>query len=165
MHVCSCVRLGLLALSCADTSSTPRPGAGGQDSVTAAPDSLRISLDVPREVRPGQPIPIAIRLENAGGRAVDLYLRGRTIAFDIFVTHPNGDVVWQRLKDEVIPAIIQLRTLQRGEVLELKDEWPQRDNRGRAVGPGSYAVRGVVLTDGPAPLETAPETLRVLAEP
>ncbi len=36
--------------------------------------------------------------------------------------------------------------------LELEHEWNQRDNRGRPVGPGSYVVRGTVLTDGPAGL-------------
>jgi hypothetical protein len=132
------------------------------DTVTAtAPESLRVRLEIPELVLAGQVVPIVIRLENGGQRPLDLYLRGRTIAFDIFITRRDGHVVWQRLKDEIIPAIIQLKVLQPGEVLELKDEWRQRSNRGEPVEPGSYVVRGTVLTDGPNPLETASESLRI----
>jgi hypothetical protein len=174
MRVSLRVLAGLLALSCAgcaggppdgagDTAASRTPGAGDRDTVTATgPDSLRIGLDVPREVSVGHPVPIVIRLENAGTRPLDLYLRGRTIAFDIFITREKGEVVWQRLKDEIIPAIIQLKVLQPGEVLELKDEWRQRSNHGAPVGPGRYLVRAAVLTDGPAALETTSASLRIV---
>lgn len=163
MHLVTGLLAALLALldaGCAD--DTPKLGSG-QDVVTAASDSVRITLDLPPEIHAGQPVPITIRLANIIDRPLDLYLRGRTIAFDIFVTRPNGEVVWQRLKDEIIPAIVQLKTLQPGEVLELRDVWPQRDERGHAVAPDSYLVRGAILTDGPTPLETAPVSLRVAA--
>jgi hypothetical protein len=156
--------VGLLALSYAGCAGGQSRGSRDQDTVTAtAPDSLRIGLDLPREVRTGQAVPIVIRVENTGERPMDLYLRGRTIAFDIFITRSDGQVVWQRLRDEIIPAIIQLKVLRPGEVLELKDEWRQRSNNGEPVGPGSYGVRGTVLTDGPAALETPPASLRIVA--
>jgi len=161
MHLSLGIRAGLVALSCAGCAGDPPKVSSDRGIVTADSDSLRISLDRPREVRSGQPVPIVIRLENTGTKPLDLYLRGRTIAFDVYVAHSNGDVVWQRLKDQVIPAIIQLKVLRRGEVLELEEEWPQRGNRGEPLGPGSYVVRGSVLTDGPA-LETAPASLRIL---
>ncbi len=126
-------------------------------------DSLRISLDVPEMVTAGKPVPVVIRLENGGARPLDLYLRGRKIAFDIFIARVDGQLVWQRLKDEILPAIVQLKALWPGEVLELKEEWDQRDNGGEAVGPGSYIVRGTVLTDGPSPLPTDSASLRIVA--
>lgn len=126
------------------------------------PDSLRIQLDVPEVAPIGKPVPIVIRLENVGARPLDLYLRGRTIAFDIFISRADGQPVWQRLKDAIIPAIIQLKTLRPKEVLELKAEWDQRSNRGEPVGPGAYEVRGAVLTDDPAAFETASASLRIV---
>lgn len=156
------VLAGLLAVSCVGSAGAPPNVSSDQDTLAIDSDSVRISLHLPREVRSGQTIPISIRVENTARRPLDLYLRGRTIAFDIFVTRPNGEVVWQRLKEEIIPAIVQLKTLQPGEVLELRDVWPQRDERGHAVAPDSYLVRGALLTDGPTPLETAPVLLRVV---
>jgi hypothetical protein len=125
-------------------------------------DSLRIHLNVPPVVLTGDPVPVVIRLENGGARPLDLYLRGRTIAFDIFITRADGRPVWQRLKDEIIPAIIQLKTLRPGQVLEVRDEWHQQGSRGEPVGPGTYLVRGMVLTDGPDALETASASLRII---
>lgn len=148
MHLPFNLAAGMLAASC----------AGPQ---TMTNDSLRITLDVPEEVPAGKPVPIVIRLQNGGSRPLDLYLRGRNIAFDIFITRPDGSVAWQRLKDDVIPAIVQLKTLRPGETLELKHEWDQRNDRGEPVGPGSYMVRGAVLTDGATPLETASAPLRI----
>lgn len=153
----------LLVVLCAGCAKKPHSSepAGNLSTVTAdASDSLRISLVAPREATSGQPVPIVIRLENPSSRPVDLYLRGRTITFDIFVTRPAGQVAWQRLKDEVIPAVIQLKTLQPKGVIELEAEWDQRDNRGNRLPPGTYSVRGTVLTDGPA-LETRAAPLRI----
>jgi hypothetical protein len=162
------VLLGMLALSHTGCAGGMPEGTGHSvaelASMTAtAPESLRVRLDVPAEVHVGQPVPIVVRLENNGERPLDLYLRGRTIAFDIFITRTDGQIIWQRLKDEVIPAIVQLKVLRPGEVLELKDEWRQRGNRGAPVEPGRYSVRATVLTDGPAPLETTSASLRIVA--
>jgi hypothetical protein len=124
-------------------------------------DSLRLHLDVPDRVRTGEPVPIGIRVQNVSGGPLDLYLRGRTIAFDIVVSREPGEIVWRRLEGEVIPAILRIETLRPGEVLELSDVWDQRDDHGRAVPAGSYAVRGEILTEGPEPLTTPPRRLRI----
>lgn len=151
----------------------PAPPARDVDSATmqrsesavtaiSTPDSLRLQLVSPAEVRAGATVPLTVRLENVGSRPLDLYLRGRTIAFDIVVTRATGDTVWRRLQDEIIPAVIQFRALAPGEVLELRHDWDQRDNRGRPVAPGDYVLRGSVLTDAPAALETALAPLRIV---
>lgn len=123
-------------------------------------DSLRLELDVPAEARVGLPLPITLRVENAGDRPIDLYLRGRTIAFDIVVRREDGEVVWRRLEHEVIPAILRLETLAPRQVLELHTEWNLETGTGSPVPPGSYVVQGTLLTEGPE-LSTPLVTLRV----
>jgi hypothetical protein len=128
---------------------------------TTLSDSLRLSLGAPARSATGTPLPYTLTVENVSGRALDLYLRGRTIAFDIVVLNTAGVPVWRRLEGEVIPAILRLETLAPGQLLELSDRWDQRDNAGRTVPAGDYSAYGEVLTEG-APLRTPNVTLRIV---
>jgi hypothetical protein len=56
------------------------------DIAPAVSDSLRLSLDLPRTIRAGAAVPISLHVENTTDRTLDLYLRGRTIAFDLVVS-------------------------------------------------------------------------------
>ena len=123
-------------------------------------DSLRLELDVPAEARVGSTVPITLRVENVGDRPIDLYLRGRTIAFDVVVRRLDGEVVWRRLEHEITPAILRLETLVPRQVLELHTDWSLKTSLGSPVTPGSYVLQGLLLTDGPE-LTTPPGTLRV----
>lgn len=125
------------------------------------PASLRLSIDVPAEVHVGEPVPITLRLENVGARPLDLYLRGRTIAFDVLVTRDDGRAAWRRLTGEIVPAIVQHVPLKGGEVLELRTEWDQRGNDGKPVGPGLYSAQGFLPTDALDPLATDPVQLHI----
>lgn len=141
-------------------ATTPHSSAS-ETPVTATPsDSLRLWLDVSAEVRAGEPVPITLRAENITERSRDLYLTGRTIAFDLTVTNEDGAVIWRRLEDEVIPAILRLETLEPGETLSLDDTWEQRSNDGEPVAPGTYTVRGEILTEE-EPLVTPEVALRI----
>jgi len=126
-------------------------------------ESLRLELRIPAQARSGSTVPITLRVENVGDRPIDLYLRGRTIAFDVVVRRPDGEVVWRRLEHEIIPAILRLETLAPWQVLELHTDWSLETNAGSPVTPGSYVLQGLVLTDGPE-LRTPPVMLRVTAE-
>jgi hypothetical protein len=132
------------------------------DVTTPPADSLRLELAVPAEARVGSTIPITLRATNAGDQPVDLYLRGRTITFDIIVRHDRGDVVWRRLQNEVIPAILRIETLAPNQVLELHASWSLGPTAGDPVTPGTYVVEGVLFTDGPE-LRTAPGSVHVTA--
>jgi hypothetical protein len=123
------------------------------------PDSMRVEIVVPPKIAPGAPVPITIRIGNTTARPIELHLQGRTVVFDLVVSRGDA-VVWRRLEGESVTAILQLRMLAPGEVLELKDTWHQRDGTGRAVGPGEYSVTGVVATDA-APLRAGPVTLTI----
>jgi hypothetical protein len=117
---------------------------------TTQSDSLELSLEAPARVRAGVEIPLTIRVVNTGERTVDLYLRGRDIAFDLILANAAGDVVWRRLRDEVIQAILRVETLPPGDTLELIATWDQRSNDGESLGPGTYMARGEILTEGDA---------------
>jgi hypothetical protein len=130
------------------------------DLIESPNDSLALELVVPPRVGVGETVPIILRVQNRTQRALDLYLRGRSLAFDVVVARPSGEVVWQRLRDEIIPAIVHLKTLAPAERLEIEAVWDQRSNEGRLVGEGDYTMRGLLLAEG-EPLETRPVFLRV----
>lgn len=140
----------LLILACAACSIEER-GAPGSDPDTELElgtenDSLEIKLTAPSTARTGDAVPITIAVRNVTMRTLELSLGGREIAFDIVVSRGN-DIVWQRLAGQVVPAILQLKTLQSGESFELHDLWKVN------AGPGNYAIVGSILTDA-APLQT-----------
>jgi hypothetical protein len=120
---------------------------------------MRVEIVVPPKVAPGAPVPMAIRIGNTAQRPIELHLQGRTVTFDLIVRRGDS-VVWRRLEGAAVPAILQIRMLGPGEVLELKDTWPQKDNAGRQVEPGEYSVSGTVPTDA-APLRAGPVPLTI----
>lgn len=156
-----------LAFACHDVRRAENdapPSAEGSTSetdVASTPsDSLHLWLELPNRVRAGEPVPIALRVKNVTDRPLELHLTGRTIAFDLIVALEDGTVVWRRLEGEVIPAILRLETLGPGETLTLEETWDQRSNAGETVGPGTYTVRGELLTEG-EPLVAPSVSLRI----
>jgi hypothetical protein len=141
----ACVATGIIAAWATSRRSLP---------AAARPDSMRVDLVVPPRVAPGAPLPIAIRIANTADRPLELHLQGRTTVFDLIVSR-GETVVWRRLEGVAAQAILQLRMLAPGEVLELKDTWGQVDRSGRPVGRGEYRVSAEVPTDA-APLEAGP---------
>jgi len=123
---------------------------------------MLLELAVPAEVPAGHPVPIVLRLTNAGNAARDLALQGRPTAYDVIVTQRDGAIVWRRLDGEVIQSILRLQTLAPGESLEFRHSWNQRNNSGERVPPGEYFVTGVLPTDPPAELRTQAAPLRIL---
>jgi hypothetical protein len=140
------------------------PHDGLETGVSATQsDSLELSLEVPQQVRAGDPVRLTIRVENTSGRTLDLYLRGREIAFDVIVSNVTGDVVWRRLEDELLQAILRIETLQAGATLELSTTWNQRTSAGEPAPPGMYAARGQVLTEAD-PLNTTDVPFRIVSD-
>ena len=132
-------------------------------AVTAtAADSLRLWLEVPERARAGTVVPIRLWIENVSGRVLDLYLRGRSLTFDVVVTRTDGSIVWRRLEGEIIPAIVRIEALGPGQRLEARAEWDQRSSTGVPAGPGAYTLTGHVLTEA-GPLETPPVALNIPA--
>lgn len=103
---------------------------------------------------------IALTVENGTPRTVDLYLRGRAPTFDVIVARSDGAVVWRRLENEIIPAIVSLRTLAAAERLELSTLWDQRTREGSPAAAGEYTARGLLLLEGSS-LETKSVPFRI----
>ena len=124
---------------------------------------MRLTIAVPATARVGEQVPIRLSAENRGAEPVDLYLRGRRVAFDVVVERTGGQIAWRRLDGEIVEAIVQLRTLAPGELLTLDAQWNQRTAAGRQVQPGVYSVRGLLLTEAPDALETERAPLRIIS--
>lgn len=106
--------------------------------------AVTVELELPDTVRPGDEVPITLRVRNTGTGPVELRMTGDPVAFDLFVTRPDGTEVLRRLHGEVIAEVLQQRFLPPGEAIELPDQWQQRDDEGRPVAPGTYYVQGIV---------------------
>lgn len=145
--------------ACRQRAASQRPR--NEPVSPSPPAALRLEIVVPPEVGSGERVPIVLRARNTGEVPLELYLRGRTIAFDIVVARDDGAVVWQRLRSQTIPAILRVETLAPGQSLELSADWDQRTNDGKAAPSGRYAVQGILPTDAPEPLKTAPAALRI----
>jgi hypothetical protein len=117
-------------------------------------DSLRWETQAPEQARVGETVPITLSLRNVGTKPIELHLRGRTVAFDIVVTAPDGRVAWRRLEGASLPAILRLELLAPGQQLTFSDTWTQKSDRGQQVAPGIYTVHGEFPTDAPEPLRT-----------
>jgi hypothetical protein len=143
--------------------ATP-PGGVVESQTTPPPerqaDSMRVELVVPSRVAIGQPVPMTLRIRNTNDRPITLYLQGRPIAFDLVVEQSGGEVVWRRLEGATVTAILGVRTLAPGEVLDLEESWNQQTRTGRRVKPGDYSVSGSVLTDR-EPIRAGPVPLRI----
>jgi hypothetical protein len=156
-----CVLLLLPAVHMPGATPDVRPHPSSESAMASLEsDSLRLEVVIPDRIAHGEPVPIKLRAENMSGRILELYLRGREIAFDIVVSDREGQVIWRRLEDEIIPGILRIERLEPGGCLEAEDAWPQRGSGGQMVPPGSYRVHGEWLTEG-EPLITPVRKLEI----
>jgi hypothetical protein len=102
---------------------------------------LRVDLVIPRRVNFGERVPIKVVVQNESDVAVDMILRGRTPTFDLIVSDSTGEVIWRRLQNEIIPAIIHVRRVAADAAFELSGFWEP------ALDTGTYNVRGELLLE------------------
>lgn len=107
---------------------------------------MRYEIVLPNRVRRGEPVSITIRITNQSTEPAPIEFTGRPIAFDILIDDASGRRIWQRLSDDVVGMVLQVRILEPGESLELLHMWDQSDDRGAAVSTGTYTVRGILPT-------------------
>lgn len=129
----------------AERADTPPDTVRRAALVTTTPESLDVTLSVPREARSGEAIAVVLRVRNTSSRTVDLYLTGREPVLDVIVTRAAGDTVWHRLAAAAIPAIAMIRPLAAGETMETTAPWDQRTGTGAAVESGEYVIRAQLV--------------------
>ena len=120
-----------------------------------------MTLEAPARARLGQPVPLVFSVTNPGKAPVTLQLLGRTPTADFVVSDPRGEVVWSLLKGQVMVGSLRLYPLAPGRRLRFRAVWRQRSDQDRPVPPGEYLIRGVLLTDAPGGLASAPARLRI----
>jgi len=105
-------------------------------------------------------VPFVFSVRNPTEHAIDLILRGRTATFDIIVARDDGVIVWRKLEDEIIPAILRVRTIAPAERFELTTAWNQRTGNDEYAEAGIYVAHGLLLVEG-EPLKTPSIEFRV----
>jgi hypothetical protein len=119
----------------------------------------RVWLEAPDTVSRGTRVKLRLILLNDSDSAVDLCLRGREPTMEVVVNDENGETVWRRLAGEMIPAVLQLRSLAPGEQLDVSADWDLRVD-GTLVAPGAYLVRASLVAEDQV-LEASPVRLDI----
>ena len=125
---------------------------------------IKLRWFAPARVLQGEPVPVTLRIEIAGGPAT-LYLQGRPPAFDITGHDASGGPVRRRLEGAVVAMVLGVRELAPGESLELEDTWRQTDAAGDLVPPGRYRLTGLLSGEPGRRLRSAPARLDILPPP
>jgi hypothetical protein len=106
-------------------------------------------------------VPLVFRITNISKASVTLQLLGRTPTADFQVSDARGRIVWSRLRGRTLLGALRLFPLPAGKALSFRQVWNQRTDAGAPVAPGEYLLRGVLLTDDPKGLASAPARLRI----
>jgi hypothetical protein len=83
-------------------------------------------------------------------------------AIDLVVHDAVGRIVWRRLAGTTLLMVLGIRELAPGESLEFADVWPQQDQSGRPVPPGSYRLAGIVPGEPGKELRSRDVVLEIL---
>jgi hypothetical protein len=125
--------------------------------------SLGARLEVPPSAPLGVHVPLRLTVENVTEAPVEFGIRGREHSnyfggHDFVVTTAGGSEVWHLLGTGPWQTVASQVTLEPGEQLRFEHSWPQADNMGGAVRPGTYLVHAVLHLQPELDVRIAPET-------
>jgi hypothetical protein len=123
-----------------------------------SPEALSARIEVREQT--ARAILLELRVRNDSGHRLTLALGGRP-AYNVLVKRPDGTLVWEWQRGQIVQQILEYRSLDPGEELRFEVTWKLVDARGRRVPPGEYLVRGVLNLEPPETLVTDPLRVRV----
>ena len=148
--MCGAVVLAaVLAAACGDGSSTPVEPRPGHANLTL---SLGTSV-----VAPGQRVPVALTLLNDGDEPLSLAFRS-SCQVDL-VVESSGTTIWSLMSRALCADVITEVTLQPRQAVVYDLVWDQSRDDGKPPQPGTYTLRGVLLTSERP--QSSPATLLV----
>jgi len=106
-------------------------------------------------------VPLVFTVTNTGKVAVTLQLLGRTPTADFRIFDSGGRMIWSRLRGQTLLGALRLYPLEAGKDLSFREVWNQRTDEGATVAPADYTVLGVLLTDDPKGLPSAPARITI----
>jgi hypothetical protein len=90
-----------------------------------------------------------------------LQLLGRAPTADFRVFDHQGRMIWSRLRGQTMLGALRLFPLAPGKNLSFREVWNQRTAKGTLTAPAAYTVIGVLLTDDPNGLPSAPAPISI----
>ena len=106
-------------------------------------------------------MPLVFTVTNTGKVELTLQLLGRTPTADFRVFDANGRMIWSRLRGQTLLGALRLYPLAPGKNLSFREVWNQRTAEGTLTAPAVYTVVGVLLTDDPDGLPSAPARISI----
>ncbi|MHB8926232.1 MAG: BsuPI-related putative proteinase inhibitor [Bacillota bacterium] len=132
--------------------------SGGSGTGAQATVPVAVTVDVnPSRLGSGESATLTLNVRNVTKEPVTATFR-TSLEAD-FTVESGNRVVWQWSRFREVKLEDGRAVLQPGQTLSFKAVWDGRDDSGRVVSPGDYAVKGVFLGQLPE------RTLPVIAEP
>lgn len=138
----------VLPVACSGSSTPAEP----------RPARARLTLTLPSStVEPGQRVPVTLTLLNDGVEPLQLTF-GSSCQVDL-VVESGGATVWNLMSEVACAQSITSFTLQPSQSVVYNLEWDQTKNGGGVAQPGTYTMRGILLSSERT--QSAPVTLTI----
>jgi len=137
--------LGVFAEFLYRNAKWERPQSGALTNAIPPPPPLSLTLEAPREVEVGRPVPFHLVLRNNGLDTITVGVPGGPHQAADFVVSAFGREVWEMLRHSTSLDMLLAARLAPRDSLVFDTSWLQNNNRGHHVGRGEFVVQAVLL--------------------
>ncbi len=153
--------LQLFVLCCQSNPLDSENGERRRPTQGTESGGLRLTMDVPDEIRQGEVIEFGPAVTNLGDDPLAIEVPGGPL-FEVYLTSEDGAVVWNNLHGGFVPLPVTILTLGPGERASGTVEWDQRGNDGSRVQPGDYLVFATFWLNFEPDLKTESRPMRIV---